>query len=392
MRKPLEGIFVVELTTYWAATTCAKFLHDMGARVVRIETPPRGDATRYYGRIFGMPVTNEENAIHDQFNGGKECLALDLTKPENMTVMHNMLAKADIFVTSTRYKGLKKLGLDWDTLHAKYPKLVMGHVTGYGKEGPLVNRPGIDAISFFAANGIVLDTRTDPDSPPIYPTGGMGDTTTGMALLGGVLGALYNARITGEGDYVMTSLYGTGNFVTIGFATGCNYGYQWPREAKTMSPMGQGYRCKDGKYVYIFLNEYDKFWNAFCDAFGLDDIRTDPRYCTQDATLNLQYRAELVTLVQERALLKTAQEIYDVLLANDVPSCLLNQYKDRYHGEYLEQSLANGYMIEHTYDSGNKVYLTQMPIYFESQGTHHEYERCHAIGEDNEALLKEFGE
>lgn len=154
--------------------------------------------------------------------------------------MHNMLAKADVFITSTRTAGLKKLGLDWETLHAKYPKLVMGQVTGYGINGPLVNRPGIDAIAYFGANGVILDTRTDPDSPPIYPPAGMGDTTTGITLLSGVLAALLAARETGVGDYVMTSLYGTGNFVTAGFATNCNYGYEWPREAHTMSPLGQG--------------------------------------------------------------------------------------------------------------------------------------------------------
>lgn len=241
MRKPLEGLFVVEMTSYWSATTTARFLRDMGARVVRVETPPIGDFCRYYGRSMGMPITAEENPIHDIFNGGKECVALDLKDPKNLKLMQNMLAKADVFITSTRTAGLKKLGLDWETLHAKYPKLVMGQVTGYGINGPLVNRPGIDAIAYFGANGVILDTRTDPDSPPIYPPAGMGDTTTGITLLSGVLAALLAARETGVGDYVMTSLYGTGNFVTAGFATNCNYGYEWPREAHTMSPLGQGY-------------------------------------------------------------------------------------------------------------------------------------------------------
>lgn len=175
MKKPLEGLFVVEMTSYWAATTTARFLRAMGARVVKIETPPIGDACRYYGRSMGMPITAEENPVHDIFNGGKECIALDLKKKENLQIVYNMLEKADMFVTSTRTSGLKKLGLDWETLHEKYPKLVMGQVTGYGNKGPLVSRPGIDAIAYFGANGVVLDTRTDPNSPPIYPTGGMGD-------------------------------------------------------------------------------------------------------------------------------------------------------------------------------------------------------------------------
>lgn len=279
MRKPLEGLFVVEMTSYWSATTTARFLRDMGARVVRVETPPIGDFCRYYGRSMGMPITAEENPIHDIFNGGKECVALDLKDPKNLKLMQNMLAKADIFITSTRTAGLKKLGLDWETLHAKYPKLVMGQVTGYGINGPLVNRPGIDAIAYFGANGVILDTRTDPDSPPIYPPAGMGDTTTGITLLSGVLAALLAARETGVGDYVMTSLYGTGNFVTAGFATNCNYGYEWPREAHTMSPLGQGYKCRDGRYIYVFVNDYhySKYYlndmlECYREKFALDDV------------------------------------------------------------------------------------------------------------------------
>ena len=392
MRKPLEGLFVVEMTSYWSATTTARFLRDMGARVVRVETPPIGDFCRYYGRSMGMPITAEENPIHDIFNGGKECVALDLKDPKNLKLMQNMLAKADIFITSTRTAGLKKLGLDWETLHAKYPKLVMGQVTGYGINGPLVNRPGIDAIAYFGANGVILDTRTDPDSPPIYPPAGMGDTTTGITLLSGVLAALLAARETGVGDYVMTSLYGTGNFVTAGFATNCNYGYEWPREAHTMSPLGQGYKCRDGRYIYVFVNDYTSVWPKFAKALRLpEEVVTDPRFTTKESTTIIANRSALVDIIREYALQRDAQDILDELVAYDVPSCILNQYKDRFSGEWLEQSVSNGYLIEHTYPSGNKAYLAQMPIYFDSLGVQDLYAQHRALGADNEAIEKEFG-
>ena len=307
--------------------------------------------------------------------------------------MQNMLAKADVFITSTRTAGLKKLGLDWETLHAKYPKLVMGQVTGYGINGPLVNRPGIDAIAYFGANGVILDTRTDPDSPPIYPPAGMGDTTTGITLLSGVLAALLAARETGVGDYVMTSLYGTGNFVTAGFATNCNYGYEWPREAHTMSPLGQGYKCRDGRYIYVFVNDYTSVWPKFAKALRLpEEVVTDPRFTTKESTTIIANRSALVDIIREYALQRDAQDILDELVAYDVPSCILNQYKDRFSGEWLEQSVSNGYLIEHTYPSGNKAYLAQMPIYFDSLGVQDFYAQHRALGADNEAIEKEFGD
>ena len=363
MRKPLEGLFVVEMTSYWSATTTARFLRDMGARVVRVETPPIGDFCRYYGRSMGMPITAEENPIHDIFNGGKECVALDLKDPKNLKLMQNMLAKADVFLTSMR------LG------------------------GPLVNRPGIDAIAYFGANGVILDTRTDPDSPPIYPPAGMGDTTTGITLLSGVLAALLAARETGVGDYVMTSLYGTGNFVTAGFATNCNYGYEWPREAHTMSPLGQGYKCRDGRYIYVFVNDYTSVWPKFAKALRLpEEVVTDPRFTTKESTTIIANRSALVDIIREYALQRDAQDILDELVAYDVPSCILNQYKDRFSGEWLEQSVSNGYLIEHTYPSGNKAYLAQMPIYFDSLGVQDFYAQHRALGADNEAIEKEFGD
>ena len=172
MNKPLEGLFVVELTTYWAAPSAGEFLRCLGARVVKIETGKAGDSVRYWGRTCGMPIEANENPSFDLFNGGKEFMHMDLNDPEHERVLHNMLAKADVFLTSMRLGGLKKHNLDYDTLKEKYPRLVMAHATGYGcKDGPLSAAPGLDAVAFFAMNGLISE-----DSP------------FGKALLGKAVG------------------------------------------------------------------------------------------------------------------------------------------------------------------------------------------------------------
>ena len=119
MNKPLEGLFVVELTTYWAAPSAGEFLRCLGARVVKIETGKAGDSVRYWGRTCGMPIEANENPSFDLFNGGKEFMHMDLNDPEHERVLHNMLAKADVFLTSMRLGGLKKHNLDYDTLKEK---------------------------------------------------------------------------------------------------------------------------------------------------------------------------------------------------------------------------------------------------------------------------------
>lgn len=204
--------------------SAGEFLRCLGARVVKIETGKAGDSVRYWGRTCGMPIEANENPSFDLFNGGKEFMHMDLNDPEHERVLHNMLAKADVFLTSMRLGGLKKHNLDYDTLKEKYPRLVMAHATGYGcKDGPLSAAPGLDAVAFFAMNGLISDLRLNPDDSPICPPTGMGDLTTGMPLFGAIMTALFARERTGKGDYVSASLYGTGNWVTSAINSGTQY-------------------------------------------------------------------------------------------------------------------------------------------------------------------------
>ena len=160
-----------------------------------------------------------------------------------------------------------------------------------------------------------------------------------------------------------------------------------------MSPLGQGYKCRDGRYIYVFVNDYTSVWPKFAKALRLpEEVVTDPRFTTKESTTIIANRSALVDIIREYALQRDAQDILDELVAYDVPSCILNQYKDRFSGEWLEQSVSNGYLIEHTYPSGNKAYLAQMPIYFDSLGVQDFYAQHRALGADNEAIEKEFGD
>ena len=302
-----------------------------------------------------------------------------------------ILAKSDIFLTSTREKGLEKLGLDYKSLKDKFPRLIMAQVTGWGLEGPMSNMPGIDAISFFGKNGLLTDLRMDPDSPPIYSPTGMGDLTTGTMLAVGTLAALYKRERTGKGDYVMTSLYGTGNWVTSPICTGTEYGYEWPRNCYNSSPMGQAYLCKDGKYIFSFVNDFDKMWPYFAEALGIPkEIATDPRFSSRTATFDPVNRRDLVKICMEYAAKRDSAEIEAKFEEYDIPGCVLSSFKDKYQGEELEQMVKNGYLCKHTYPSGKEVYLSQMPLYFDSEGVQDLYEHHRAIGENNAEIIKEF--
>lgn len=170
--------------------------------------------------------------------------------------------------------GLKKLKLTYDDLKDKYPRLIMAHVTGWGLNGPMSSLPGLDAVSFFGINGMLSDNLM-VEGGITCPITGMGDFTTGGFMDIGIVTALYNRDRTGKGDYVMTSLYGVGGWVSANCSIGTQYYDPWPRNKGTQSPMSQAYLCSDGKYVQLFVNEYEKYWGAFVDAFGIQDLRDD---------------------------------------------------------------------------------------------------------------------
>ena len=142
--KPLKGIKVVDLTTYMATPATGRVLADWGADVIKVEAM-KGDPCRVtQAAVFNMPMSDEENLAFDMVNLNKRFVTLNLKSPMGAEVMDKLLSEADVFITNTRTKSLKKMGLDWETLHAKYPKLIMGHGLGYGKRGPEKDDPGFD--------------------------------------------------------------------------------------------------------------------------------------------------------------------------------------------------------------------------------------------------------
>lgn len=394
MAKPLEGLLVIELATYWVGPSAGAYLRAQGARVIKIEQPPYGDSTRFFARTCGVPYTDAENPIHDVSNGGKECITLDLKDEENIKLLHRMLAKADVFLTSVRQAGLERLGLDYGSIKDKYPRLIYAHGTAYGKSGPLSSYPGLDAVAFFGINGMLTDNMMTEDGA-ICPITGMGDFTTGGYLDIGIMTALYNRERTGRGDYVMTSLYGVGGWVSQNCAIGTQYYDPWPRSRWTQSPMGQAYKTKDGKYVQIFVNEYEKRWDAFCAAFGIEDLHDDARFNTRTAVNDPENCRKIVERCAESALRQTGDELLAKLRAGNIPACINGHFSDKYKiPEQIEHNLVNGYFVPHTYDgegaSGKSVYVSQFPLYFESQGVTDDYARCHALDEDREKILAEF--
>ena len=152
--KQLEGVRVVDLSTYIAAPSCGRILASYGAEVIKVESP-KGDDLRAAQVSYNYPAETDEHSYGiDVQNANKKGLCLNLRTEEGKEAMLKLLATADVFLTNNRVQALKKMGLDWETLHEKFPRLIHASILGYGENGPLKDKPGFDYTAYFSRGGV----------------------------------------------------------------------------------------------------------------------------------------------------------------------------------------------------------------------------------------------
>ena len=165
----LKGIKIVDFTTYAAAPCSVRMLADWGADVIKVEGFS-GDPMRAFGANLGdTPYTEEENPVWEYENGNKRGISVDLKTEKGMELMRKLLSEADAFVSNVRAASLDKLGLSYEKLHEKYPKLVVGVISGYGLYGKDAPRPGYDVVAFWAKGGALIDMSPDGKAPVTAP-------------------------------------------------------------------------------------------------------------------------------------------------------------------------------------------------------------------------------
>jgi len=385
--KPLEGIVVVELSTYIAAPACGRILATQGARVIKVESP-KGDVERHFGPTTFCPATQEENPIFDTINGGKDTVCLDLKNPEDMEKFHKLLSRADVFLSNNRIQALRKMGLDYESLQEKYPRLVYAMLLGYGEKGPKVNFPGFDAIAMFGLPGFLNDMMVDaPGTYPVYLPMGFGDLICGTILSGAIGTALYGREKDGKGDYVSVSLYGAAMWLFAIMSTGTQFGYQWPRGRYQGGPMGVPYKTKDGAWVLPVVNEYERYWKSWCEATHAEELIDDVRYNTKKATFDPVRREEVIRIFEEKVAQLDSGELVAKCEAADIIISKLGKLRDNHTSE---QALVNGFMMPITYPNGDSITLAQPPVKM-GKVEQSQAERAHGIGADNERIFREFG-
>ena len=289
------------------------------------------------------------------------------TSPKGLEIAYRLLAEADVFVTNTRTKSLKKLGLDYDTLKEKFPRLVFAQVLGYGENGPEKDTAGFDVTCYMARGG-VFGTTVNRGDAPMIPTNGFGDFQVSLALASGICAALYGREKSGKGDKVTVSLHHAAVYALSTGLISAQYGNQYPKNrTEVVNPFNDVFRTSDGKWVCICCPEYDRDYEKMFTVLDAPEMLTEEakekyRRCE---SINANGLNQEVVAALDRAIAKfTREELMERLKANDMPCEACMEPEDIYKDE---QAAANHILAKIPYPSGERFMPTN-PIRFGSMG------------------------
>jgi crotonobetainyl-CoA:carnitine CoA-transferase CaiB-like acyl-CoA transferase len=309
---PLSGLTVVDFTRVLSGPYCTMLLADMGARVIKIEQPAGGDDTR----AWGPPFIGSESAYFLSVNRNKESLTLDLKHARAREVIEPLLDSADVVVENFRPGAMKRLGLHYDGVRERWPRIVYCSISGFGQTGPRHEQAGYDAV--VQAEGGLMSITGSADGPPYRLGVAIADIVSGMFAAHGVTLALLARERTGRGQLVdVAMLDSTAALLTyqaaIYFATGRapeRMGNRHP----TIVPY-ETFAAADGDFVLAVGN--DDQWRRFCRVAGLEQAGADERFATNRARVS-NY-ATLRQLLQEHLRRRTRQDWIAALTAAGVP-------------------------------------------------------------------------
>jgi len=295
--KPLAGIKVLDISRVLAGPWCGQMLADMGADVIKIERPQRGDDTRHWGPPWLSG--SAESAYYLCANRGKRSVTVDMATPEGQAVIKQLVEQSDVLIENFKVGGLKRYGLDYPSLKTLNPRLIYCSITGFGQESPYAHRAGYDFM-IQAMGGIMSLTGKPDDEPgggPVKSGVAFTDIFTGLYAANAVLAALYQRRDTGTGCHIDMALMD----VQVGVLA--NQALNYLTSGKVPQRMGnahpnivpyQAFATQDGHMIVAVGND-DQF-KRFCQVLSLPALAEDPRFATNG--VRVQYRDQLVPVLE----------------------------------------------------------------------------------------------
>jgi formyl-CoA transferase len=309
----LKNLTVVECATFVTGPYAAALLADLGARVIKIESPPEGDPYRY----FAPDPYFSFNFAH--LNRNKESVVLDLKDRTGIEICLELIKTADVLVENFRPGTAERLGLGHETLRRINPRLVYCSISAFGQSGPYADKPGFDTLGQ-AMSGL-LSLCGDADEPKVMGMA-FSDYVTGLSAAYGILGALWAREQSGAGCRVETSLLqATLSFIGETAAGYLRTGHVPDRMARVKNAHAFAFLCKDRRPLAIHCSVPEKFWLALLRAINRTDIAADARF--QDRAARRQNYQALTEALAPTFQTKTRDQWLEILEAHDVPAAPL---------------------------------------------------------------------
>jgi len=384
---PLSNIRVIELARILAGPWAGQLLADLGAEVIKVENPDGGDDTRKWGPPFvtGKDGENLSAAYFHSCNRGKRSIALDFTREEDRAVLLKLIASADVLIENFKLGGLKKYGLDYESLKAINPRLVYCSITGFGQDGPYAPRAGYDFI-IQGMSGLMSITGP-ADGEPQKVGVAVTDIFTGLYSVIAIQAALRHAEKTGEGQHIDMALFDTQvsvlanqnlNYLVSGIAP-VRMGNAHPN----ISPY-EVFEVVDGHFILAVGN--DGQFKRFCAVIGREELAANPEFSTNAARVanRERLRSEIAPRLKTFArdlLLKSLEEA-------GVPASPINTIADMFADP---QTIARGMRLDLKDADGNALPSVRAPMVMSQ--TPLAYTRpSPRLGEHTEEILRELEE
>lgn len=337
----LGGIRVIELASMVFAPSACVVMADFGAEVTKIEPPETGDLNRNWHKIHGLPVS--EMAYPFQVdNRNKKSVVLNLKTESGYEALCKLIVDADVLVTNYRPAALRKLKLEYETIRELNPKIIYALATGFGEHGDEAQKPGYDTICYWSRSGI--ENHIFPYEGWLSPFPyGAGDHSSGMALYGSIMTALYQRERTGEGCKVSTSLLANGawaNSVLIqAQLSGAEFKAKRPRE-NAYNFVALHYPTRDKRLLKMSIVNAERNWEPFCTAIERSDLTSDPRYETLE--VRFENMPSLIVQVSDAIASRDISHWQHVLGLHDIPHTVISNYEEAANDKQKE---ANGIIV-----------------------------------------------
>ncbi|KAK4663500.1 hypothetical protein QC763_608940 [Podospora pseudopauciseta] len=360
---PLKGYRVLDMTRVLAGPYCTQILGDLGAEVIKIEHPVRGDDTRAWGPPYASYKSGSalegpgESAYFLGVNRNKKSLALSFQDPAGIEILHKLAAKCDILVENYIPGALKKYGLDFETIHKINPALIYASITGYGQNGPYSKRAGYD-VMVEAEFGLMHITGAR-DGPPVKVGVAVTDLTTGLYTSNSIMAALLARAKTGKGQHIDAALSDCQtatltNIASSSLISGEKDTGRWGTAHPSIVPY-KSFETKDGDILFGGGN--DRLFGILCDGLGRPEWKEEERYKINAS--RVAHRNELEAEIEKITVTKTTQEWLDIFEGKGMPYAAVNDVLTTLTHEHTQ---ARNMVVEVEHGDCGPIKLVNTPI------------------------------